>query len=68
MRLPDSLTPFNVLALLRQIEARNGFDLRTKGELTDNIQSLERFYFAGVDGQTVPDLQQLANRWVTQAG
>jgi hypothetical protein len=68
MRLPDSLTPFNVLALLRQIEARNGFDLRTKDELAASIQSLEQFYFAGVDGQTAPDLRQLANRWVSQSG
>jgi len=67
LELPEALTPFNVLALLRKIEARNGFDIRTQGELADSIQSLERFYFAGVDGQSPPDLQHLASRWVSRA-
>jgi hypothetical protein len=67
VKLPESLTPFNVLSLLRQIEAKNGFDVRTKDELTASIQTLERFYFAGVNGQPPPDLLQLANRWVARA-
>jgi hypothetical protein len=67
VKLPESLTPFYVLALLRKIEAKNGFDVRTKDELTASIQNLERFYFAGVNGQTPPDLQQLAKRWVSRA-
>ncbi|MBS0266756.1 MAG: hypothetical protein JSS02_32815, partial [Planctomycetes bacterium] len=67
VRLPDALTPFNVLSLLRQVESRNGFDLKTKGELSASIQSLERYYFAHGNGQPVPDLQQLASRWLTHA-
>jgi hypothetical protein len=63
-QLPGQLTPFSVLAFLRQVEANNGFDPRTREELATSIQSLERFYFAGIDGQQPPDLRQLAERWV----
>ena len=67
IQMPVSLTPFNVLSLLRQVEAKNGFDLGTKGELAASIQSLERFYFAGVDGASAPDLRQTAERWINRA-
>jgi hypothetical protein len=67
LKLPETLTPFNVLALLRQIEARNGFDAGTKGKLAANIETLERFYFAGVDGQSPPDLEHLAKEWVSHS-
>jgi len=68
LALPGQLTPFSVLAFLRQIEANNGFDPRTKDELATSIQSLERFYFAGTDGHQAPDLRQLAERWVSRRG
>jgi hypothetical protein len=62
--LPERLTAFNVLALLRRVEENNGFDDGRKRELADNIASLERFYFSGTDGQQPPDLRKLAERWV----
>jgi hypothetical protein len=62
-QLPETLTPFNVLALLRRIEANNGFDPNTKHELATNIQTLERYYFAGGQDQP-PDLRGVAERWV----
>ncbi len=62
-QLPETLTPFNVLALLRRIEANNGFDPNTKRELATNIQTLERYYFAGGEDQP-PDLRGVAERWV----
>jgi hypothetical protein len=65
-QLPATLTPFNVLALLRQIDASNGFDMRTKEELADSIQSLERYYFSGTDGQQPPDLRQVTERWMAR--
>jgi hypothetical protein len=65
-KLPETLTPFNVLAILRQIDANNGFDMRTKEELATSIQSLERFYFSGTDGQQQPDLRQLTERWMAR--
>lgn len=64
--LPDPLTPFNVLGLLRRIESNNGFSPATRDELGDNIALLERHYFAsaGGNGHTPPDLRSIAERWV----
>lgn len=68
VQLPDHLTPFNMLALLKRIESNNGFDVKSQQELAGSIQTLERYYFAGAaDSQAEPDLQQLARRWVAKA-
>jgi hypothetical protein len=39
------------------------FDPNTKRELATNIQTLERYYFAGGKDQP-PDLRGVAERWV----
>jgi hypothetical protein len=65
--LPASLTPFNVLALLRQVEARNGFDAVQKRELALSIESLERHYFSAHNGEPPPDLKAAAERWLSRA-
>ena len=66
--LPDPLTPFNVLGLLRRIERNNGFAPATRDELGANIALLERHYFAGANGNghTPPDLRAIAERWITR--
>lgn len=63
-QLPESLTPFNVLALLRQVEARNGFDAVQQRELALSIESLERHYFSAHNGESPPDLKAAAERWL----
>jgi hypothetical protein len=66
-KLPERLTPFNVLAILRDIEAKNGFTPPEKQELAGSIGRIEREYFANVNGSNGnghEDLRQVAERWV----
>lgn len=67
-RIPETLTPFNVLALLRGIENANGFDPATRQDLAHSIKSIEHFYFAG-NGQgngEHPNLRAEAEKWVSR--
>ena len=66
-QLPETLTPFNVLNLLRDLERKNGFDSARKEELATSIRTLERFYFAGGNGQDEPNLRQVATRWLVKS-
>lgn len=65
-RLPERLTPFNVLAMLRDLHAHNGLAPDEKRELEWSIQRLERAYFAD-DARDKPDLQALAENWLPRA-
>ena len=56
--LPDEITPFTVLGLLRQIERNNGFDVNRKQELATCISRLEQHYFLQVDGEE-PGLEDI---------
>ena len=67
LQLPETLTPFNVLNLLRDLERKNGFDAAKREELATSIQSLERHYFAEGNGQDEPDLRQVAIRWLVKS-
>jgi hypothetical protein len=60
------LTPFTVLGLLRSIEQNNGFDLDVHRELQGSIAQIEHFYF-GENAEAEPDLQDIAQRWVSRA-
>jgi hypothetical protein len=64
--LPEKLTPFTVLGLLRRIKANNGFSAEQRAELEASIKKLERHYFAQ-DGNGQVDLRQLAEGWVQKA-
>jgi hypothetical protein len=65
-RLPERLTPFTVLALLRRIESKNNLAPEQQQELQQSIALLERHYFAAdVNGQ--PDLKRIAEDWVSRA-
>lgn len=68
VELPDDLTPFNVLNLLRQIESNNGFSPEEKSELAGSIAAIERFYFATGTEEPAPDLRAVASTWVKAAG
>lgn len=66
--MPEKLTPFTVLALLKKIEDNNGFDFQTKEELDTAIRSLERHYFAEANGENHVDLKAVAERWLAGSG
>jgi hypothetical protein len=65
-RVPDDLTPFSVLGLLRSIEAHDGLDASSRRELETTIASLERSYFADEPGEK-PDLRHVATTWAGRA-
>ncbi|MEZ6065602.1 MAG: hypothetical protein R3B90_07785 [Planctomycetaceae bacterium] len=64
-QLPERITPFNLLTMLREVEARNGFNPQEQQELSSTISQIERTYFAGeANGNGHDELRQLAQRWV----
>jgi hypothetical protein len=65
-QMPEVVTPFSVLGLLREIEHRNGLSAPQMKELASSIQSLERHYFAGSNGAE-PDLKGIAETWISRA-
>jgi hypothetical protein len=65
-RLPERLTPFTVLGLLREIRQNNGLAEAQQKELEQSIARLERHYFAD-DGNGATDLKALAEDWVRRA-
>lgn len=67
MTLPEKLTPFNVLAILKQIEHNNGYDAATKEELATSIRTLEKHYFSSTNGDAAPDLRNVAERWLARS-
>ena len=66
-QLPETLTPFNVLILLRDLERKNGFDAARREELATSIRTLERHYFAGANGHDDPDLHEVATQWLVKS-
>lgn len=66
-RLPETITPFTVLGLLKDIEQNNGLSPSKKQELASSIQSLERHYFADPSPHE-PNLLDIAERWVRGTG
>jgi hypothetical protein len=65
-QLPNDVTPFTVLGLLKDIEANNGLGEKRKSELSQNINRIEKYYFEGQDGSE-PKLDEIARKWVRQA-
>ena len=63
--VPQQITPFSVLGLLRDIQHNNGLDDAEHRELADSIDRLERHYFAAPDTDE-PDLQGIATTWVAK--
>ena len=61
--MPEVVTPFSVLGLLREIEHQNGLSQPQKQELRTSIQELERHYFASAD-DAEPDLKKIAGTWI----
>ncbi len=65
-QMPELVTPFSVLGLLREIHQNNGFPAPQLQELAGSIERVERHYFAESDGEPV-DLHQLAETWIRRA-
>ena len=65
--MPDHITPFTVLGLLRGIARENHVGDRGQSELETTIAHIERFFFHEPDGAE-PDLRAIAEDWVRRAG
>jgi hypothetical protein len=63
--MPEVVTPFSVLGLLRSIEHQNGLPAPQMQELSSSIQQLEHHYFAGSNGSQ-PDLKTIAETWIAR--
>jgi chemotaxis protein histidine kinase CheA len=71
-RVPETLNPFTVLGLLRDIQAHQGNGVpgalasEDHGALAGDIEHLERHFF-GEPYSTPPDLKRIAENWVARA-
>ena len=66
-RVPENVSAFTVLGLLRDIEANDGLSQPQRVELAGQIQELESCYFAEVEREPA-DLRTIAERWVDRIG
>ncbi len=62
-QMPEHVTPFTVIGLLRDIEQNNGLSEGARRELADSISGLERHYFQESD-EVEYNLQEVAQRWL----
>ncbi len=70
-QMPENVTAFTVLGLLKQIQENNGLSDDGKTELVTSINRLERYYFGNGhpsnDGENVePNLRELAEHWLNR--
>ncbi len=65
-RMPETLSAFTVIGLLRDIDSQNGISAEHRRELQTQISQLEEHYFRN-DGGADPDLRTLAETWVGRA-
>jgi hypothetical protein len=63
--VPDEVTPFTVLGLLKNIQTNNGLSTSGHDDLTSTINRVEEFYF--FDQGEAPDLGGIAREWVAKA-
>ena len=66
-QVPDQITPFTVLGLLRAIHDNDGLSEPARQELVASINRIERFYFGKDAAEQEPDLKSLAQQWVQRA-
>ena len=64
--VPNEITPFSVLRLLRKIHAEKGFSEDIQSQLDESIASVERQYFDRENEQTL-SLKDIAEEWVNRA-
>jgi hypothetical protein len=63
LKMPEHVTPFTVLGLLRAIHEQPSLDEVQRQELRASIQRLEAHYFSPTAGDAL-DLQSLAKGWL----
>jgi len=64
--VPEPLSPFTVIGLLRRIESTNGLTPDSRRELQGEITTIEQHFFGQSRG-TTPDLGTIARTWVQRA-
>jgi hypothetical protein len=65
-QLPEVVTPFAVITLLRRIRDENNLKADTLGQLNESIASLEKHYFLEEKSEE-PDLKSIAEGWIRKA-
>ncbi len=65
-QIPENLTPFTVLGVLKDIERNNGLSDTGKQELGSSISRLEHYYFESPEGAE-PDLNEEIHRWISKS-
>jgi len=65
-QVPEQVTPFTVLGVLRDIQHNNGLEADRRTELAESISRLERHYFQGSE-TSEPDLLEIVRTWVDRA-
>jgi len=65
--LPENVTPFTVLGLLKQIQRDNGFSNGEQEELAASIHQVESYYFTDEPEGEEPPLRSIAEQWVLKA-
>lgn len=65
-QVPEEVTPFTVIGLLKDIESNNGLTPDRTRELAGTINRLEQYYFYERDGDE-PDLRNIARDWASKA-
>ena len=64
--VPEEITPFTVISLLRRIRDENDLQADTHSQLAESIDSLEQHYFGPGSGDE-PNLKAVAEEWVRKA-
>ncbi|MEM7202906.1 MAG: hypothetical protein AAF628_21790 [Planctomycetota bacterium] len=66
LQMPERVTPFSVLALLREVRAAPRLDDVGRREIDATIARIEHYYFGPAEGDA-PNLGAIAGEWVRRA-
>jgi hypothetical protein len=67
VNLPQNLSPFTVIGLLRHIDRNKKLTEAQQQELSQSLELLQRHYFADSGGNGEVDLKAMAEKWLRQA-
>jgi hypothetical protein len=67
--IPERVTPFGLIALLRRIEQDPALELSTseRRDLSDTLAQIERQFFTSRDNGALHDLEPICRHWVRRA-
>jgi hypothetical protein len=69
LQLPETLTPFSVLALLHQVRTLGGLPDDQLAQLDDDVRRIEASHFGKAEGDDDEvDLAAIARHWLSRAG